>query len=231
MKPVREAIALLHSTLGQQVVFDPLKSTRAFRIAMADISQVVMLPDLMTYLEAEAPSVVIDMLHISQETPRALETGDADLAIGFMPQLMAGFYQQTLFEQRFVCLARKDHPRVRSKLTPAQFLAEAHIEVITPGTGHHQVVERAFRKQRVARRIALHVPNYLGVGLIVANTDLLVIVPERVAEILSRENRVKVVACPIALPSYQVKQHWHERYVGDPANVWLRGTISRLFSG
>ena len=82
-----------------------------------------------------------------------------------------------------------------------------------------------------ARRIALHVPSYLGVGLIVANTDLLVIVPERVAEILSRENRVKVVACPIALPSYQVKQHWHERYVGDPANMWLRSVISRLFSG
>ena len=175
--------------------------------------------------------MAIDILHISQETARALESGDADLAIGLMPQLMAGFYQQTLFEQRFVCLARKDHPRVHSKLTPAQFLAEPHIEVITPGTGHHQVVERAFRKQRIARRIALHVPNYLGVGLIVANTDLLVIVPERVAEILSRENRVKVVAYPIALPSYQVKQHWHERYVGDPANVWLRGTISRLFSG
>ncbi len=219
MKPVREAIALLRSTLGQQVVFDPLKSTRAFRIAMADISQVVMLPDLMTYLEAEAPSVAIDILHISQETPRALESGDADLAIGF------------IFEQRFVCLAQRDHPRVRSKLTPAQFLAEAHIEVSTPGTGHHQVVERAFRKQRIARRIALHVPNYLGVGLIVANTDLLVIVPERVAEILSRENRVKVVPCPIALPSYQVKQHWHERYVGDPANMWLRSVISRLFSG
>src|SRR5271170_7366966 len=48
IKPVREAIALLRSTLGQQVVFDPLKSTRAFRIAMADVGQVVMLPDLMT---------------------------------------------------------------------------------------------------------------------------------------------------------------------------------------
>jgi hypothetical protein len=68
IKPVREAIALVHSTLGQQVVFDPLNSTRAFRIAMADISQVMMLPDLMTYLNAEAPSVAIDILHISQET-------------------------------------------------------------------------------------------------------------------------------------------------------------------
>jgi len=231
IKPVREAIALLRSTLGQQVVFDPLKSTRAFRIAMADVGQVVMLPDLMTHLEAAAPSVAIDILRISQETPRALESGDVDLAIGFMPQLMAGFYQQTLLEQRFVCLAQEDHPRVRSKLTPTQFLAEAHIEVITPGTGQHQVLERAFRKQRIVRRIALHVPDYLGVGPIVANTDLLVIVPERVAEVLSRENKVKVVACPIALPAYQVKLHWHERYVGDPANMWLRGTISRLFYG
>jgi hypothetical protein len=51
------------------------------------------------------------------------------------------------------------------------------------------------------------------------------------ARILSRENMIKVVACPIALPPYHVKQHWHERYVGDPANMWLRATISRLFSG
>src|SRR3954449_10671889 len=44
MKPVREAIGLLRSTLGQQVVFDPVKSSRTFRIAMTDISQIVMLP-------------------------------------------------------------------------------------------------------------------------------------------------------------------------------------------
>src|SRR5258707_7643660 len=197
---------------------------------MADISQVVMLPDLMTYLEAEAPSVAIDILYISQETPRALESGDADLGSGFMPQLMAGFYQQTLFEQRFVCVVRKDHPRVRSKLTLPQFLAEAHIEVTTPGTGHHQVVERALKKRRIERRVALQVPSYLGVGLIVANTDLLVIVPQRLADIVARENNVRIVSFTVELPSYQVKQHWHERYVSDAANMWLRSVVSRLFS-
>src|SRR5260370_31329210 len=63
MKPVREAIALVRSALGQQAVFDPLKSTRAFRIAMADISQAVMRPALITDLEPRAPSVAIDILH------------------------------------------------------------------------------------------------------------------------------------------------------------------------
>jgi DNA-binding transcriptional LysR family regulator len=230
IKPIREAIALLRSTLGSKVIFDPLTSTRTFRISMTDISQIVMLPALMTYLGQAAPSVGIEILHIAEETPLVLESGDVDLAIGFMPQLMAGFYQQTLFEQRFVCLVRKDHPRVRSKLTLPQFLAEAYIEVTTPGTGHHQLVERALKKQRIVRKVALQVPSYLGVGLIVANTDLLVIVPQRLADIVARENNVRVVPLMVELLSYQVKQHWHERYAGDAANMWLRSVVSRLFS-
>ena len=44
-------------------------------------------------------------------------------------------------------------------------------------TGHHPLLERALKKQRIERRIALSVPNYLGIGLIVYNTDMLVIVP------------------------------------------------------
>ena len=44
IKPIREAIALLRSTLGHQIVFEPLTSNRKFRIAMTDISQIVMLP-------------------------------------------------------------------------------------------------------------------------------------------------------------------------------------------
>jgi DNA-binding transcriptional LysR family regulator len=230
IKPVREAIALLRSTLARQVVFEPLTSKRKFRIAMTDISQIVMLPLLMTHLKRVAPSVSIEILHITPETPRILESGDADLGVGFMPQLAAGFYQQMLFEQGFVCVVRKRHPRVGSKLSLAQFLAEAHIQVATPGTGHHQLLERVLKKQRIERRIALSVPSYLGVGLIVDNTDLLVIVPKRLADILLHENEDKIVPSTDKLPCYQVKQHWHERYVSDPANMWLRSTVAQLFS-
>ena len=230
IKPIREATALLRSTLGRQIVFEPLTSKRKFRIAMTDISQIVMLPALMTHLKRVAPSVRIEILHITPDIPRILESGDADLGIGFMPQLAAGFYQQTLFEQAFVCVVRKGHPRVGSKLSLPQFLAEAHIEVYTHGTGHHPLLERALKKQRIERRIALNVPNYLGIGLIVDNTDLLVIVPRRLADILTNENDVRIVPCTVKLPSYQVKQHWHERYLSDPANMWLRSTVAQLFT-
>src|SRR5690606_11431719 len=109
---VREAVELLDFALGHQVVFEPMQSRRAFRVAMTDISQSVLLPTLLNHLQRVAPLLEIDVLDISEDTPRMLEAGEADLAIGFMPGLGAGFYQQKLFSQRVVCLCRRDHPRL-----------------------------------------------------------------------------------------------------------------------
>jgi DNA-binding transcriptional LysR family regulator len=229
IKPIREALALLRRALGHQIVFDPLTSNRTFRICMTDISQVVMLPTLMNHLKTAAPSVRIETLHIAQDTPKTLESGEADLGIGFMPQLEAGFYQQTLFEQSFVCMVSRDHPRIRSELTLSQFVEEAHIVVTTSGTGH-QIVDKVLEAEKIERRIALRLPSFLGIALIVAKTDLLVTVPRRLAEILLENNDIRVFASPVELPSYQVKQHWHERYHSDPGNIWLRGVMWQLFS-
>ncbi len=229
IKPIRQALALLRQALGHQIVFDPLTANRTFRICMTDISQVVMLPTLMTHLKAAAPAVRVETLHIGQDTAKTLESGDADLGIGFMPQLEAGFYQQALFEQNFVCLVSRNHPRIRSGLTLAQFTAEAHIVVTTSGTGHH-IVDKVLAARQIERTVSLRVPSFLGVAPIIARTELLVTVPRRLAEILSGQNDVAIVPTPMDLPPFQVKQHWHERYHNDPGNVWLRGVVSQLFA-
>ena len=46
----------------------------------------------------------------------------------------------------------------------------------------------------------------------------------------SLESAVRIVPSTVKLPSYQVKQHWHERYLSDPANMWLRSTVAQLFT-
>ena len=40
---------------------------------------------------------------------------------------------------------------------------------------------------------------------------------------------LKVLACPLAIDSFTVKQHWHVRFHQDPGNVWLRKVIWDLF--
>lgn len=228
VQPLRQALELLREATQQRVVFDPASSSRHFHIAMTDISHLEFLPALINKVGKVAPGVRVDVLRITSDTPRLLESGEADLAVGFMPELEAGFYQQKLFDQTFACVVRRDHPRIRQRLTESLFKREKHVVITAPGTGH-ELVEQALARQRVARMVALSLPALPGVGNLLANTDLVATVPERVAQMLVRIAKVQALPPPFKFPSFSIKQHWHERYQQDPANQWLRSTVADLF--
>jgi DNA-binding transcriptional LysR family regulator len=227
---VLEALDRLDKARGGIQAFLPEQATREFRICMTDISEIVLLPRLINHLQASAPSLVIEAEKTSPDSRRRLESGDIDLAVGFMPDLEAGFYQQALFAQDFVCLAASKHPRIGAKLSRKAFSNEGHILVLTTGTGH-SVVDKVLAKNKLQRRVVLRVPSFLGVARIVAQTELLAIVPRQLGQALAEQERVKVLEPPLPLPSYKVKQHWHQRFNLDAGNIWLRKTMAALFSG
>jgi DNA-binding transcriptional LysR family regulator len=226
---LREILARLEKARGARTVFAPEVATREFRICMTDISEVVLLPTLLNHLRRVAPKVHIEAEKISTDSPRRLEAGDVDIAVGFMPHLEAGFFQQTLFTQNFVCLMAKNHPRIGARLSKEAFLAEGHIVVTSSGTGH-SIVDKLMEQHGIEREVVLRLPSFLGVARIVAQTELLVIVPRLLGDTLASQEQVKLLDPPIALPAYSVKQHWHERFHADPANAWLRRTMAELFS-
>lgn len=226
--PVRQALELLRGITTHQAAFDPAKTQRTFRICMTDITHLVLLPALVNRLRDVAAGINVEITHISGHTPKMLESGDADLAVGFMPQLEAGFYQQKLFDQKFSCVVRREHPRIHTRLTQAMFKRENHVLVTASGTGQN-LVEDALERLGVRRNVALRLPNYLGIGGLVESTDLMVTVPQRVAETLLRIADVKLLNPPFELPVFAIKQHWHDRYHHDSANKWLRSVISDLF--
>ncbi|MCK9260290.1 MAG: LysR family transcriptional regulator [Azoarcus sp.] len=229
LNPVREALDSLDRVTGFRSDFDPVSSTRCFHICMTDISQLVLLPRLLVRLRGVAPGIQIEIAPLSAGTSRLLEAGEADLALGFMPQLEAGFYQQALFRQDYVCMVSADHPRIGQTLTLAQFEAEDHAVVSSSGTGH-LIIEREIARQGISRRIALQIPNYIGAAFVIEHTDLLVTIPRRLGEVYQGRGAFRVLPVPFPLPDYAVKQHWHERYHHDPGNRWLRSTISELLS-
>jgi DNA-binding transcriptional LysR family regulator len=228
-----EALARIAAASGQPVSFLPAQAEREFRIGMTDISEIIILPKLITRLQATAPGVVLVAEKISELSPTKLATGELDLAVGFLPDLEAGFYQQALFEQDFVCLAALHHPRIQAsasgELSVTQFCQEAHIAVTVSSTGH-AIVDKVLAKQKIERRVVLRVPSFLGVARIVAQTELLVIVPRQLGLALAEQEKVQVLEPPIRLPHYKVKQHWHERFNADPGSIWLRQTVAELFA-
>ena len=228
-QPIRLAIQAVGHAYGHHAVFDPATVERVFCISMTDISQLVLLPKLWAHLRVASPGVRIDVVPLSGDTSQMLESGEADLALGFMPQLEAGFYQQALFRQRYVCVASANHPRIGDQLTLNQYQDEEHATVTSSGTGH-LILDREVARQGITRHIALRVPNYLGIAFVVEQTDLLLTIPERLAQVLEGRGQFRVYPVPFELPDYAVKQHWHERYHHDPGNIWLRRVISELLS-
>lgn len=226
LRAVREGLDSAREGRG---TFVPSSAERTFRICMTDISEIVLVPILMNHLRVAAPLVRIDVEKISPESPRRLEDGEVDLAVGFMPQLEAGFYQQVLFAQHFVCIAAALHPRIGKRLTKTTFGREQHVLVTASGTGH-VIVDRLLARADVTRHIALRVPSFLGVAGIVATTELIATVPSHYASMMKQREDIRVLPMPHQLLPYEVKQHWHERYHTDLGNIWLRRVVAELLT-
>lgn len=228
LQDVRQSIASLQQALAQHAEFDPGASAREFKICLTDISEIILLPTLLNHLKTVGPGIKVEIFKISPETPRDLEEGAMDLAVGFMPHLEAGFYQQKLFDMNFVCLAAKGHPRIGAELDRARFLAEGHLQVKSSGTGH-SIVDKVYAEAGLKRDIVLQLPSFLGVARIVAQTEYIVTVPKRYGLAMADRENIKLLAPPVELPNFSVKQHWHERFHEDPSNRWLRQTMAHLF--
>ena len=225
LRQVRED---LESAKASVPAFDPGRARRSFRVCMTDLGEISLLPRLLNHLQSRAPGIHIEAEKISDETPRRLEDGAVDLAVGYMPQLDAGFYQQALFEQDFQCIVSRSHPRIGKRLGKEAYATERHVEVSTSGTGHGSIVEKSLVAAGVRRVIALRVPSFLAVAQIVGETEMLATVPRHYALAMLSREPIRHLAVPYGLPRYTVKQHWHERFHRDPGNAWLRQIIADL---
>lgn len=223
----REALEALRRLAESPAEFVPASAQRRFRICMTDASHVTLLPPLLAHVRAVAPRVVLEAARIDRHTAPLLESGEADLALGYAPWLESGIYQQTLYPQDWVCVANAAHPRINRTLSLQQYRDEAHA-AISAGTGNH-LLEGALARAQVQRKLQLELPGFLGLGAIVSTTDLIATLPRNIGETLARMHRLAVFDCPLAVPTFEVKQHWHARYHEDASNRWLRGMVAALF--
>ena len=226
---VREVLALLRGIAGETPGFDATKSQRVFRVAMTDASHITLLPPLLARLRADAPGVSLEIVPISAATGRALESGEADLAIGYIPGLEAGFHEQVLYNQDFVCLVSAGHPRIGATMTPRAYREEAHVGILSAES--YTTLQTSLASQKIKRRVMLELPGFLGLATIVAGSDLIATVPRHIGETLAASGAIHVVPCPVKIAGFTVRQYWHERFHRDPGHRFLRSLCADLFSG
>ena len=227
--PVTSALTILRGTL-QRPSFNAEVEARTFRVAMSDIGERLFLPRLLAHTAKFAPKVVIEAISpVEGEVLDGLSSGRIDLAVGFMEQLSKQLHQLRLFRERFVYVARRDHPVVRGELRREQLRDLLHVVAGPAGMEHAAAVDKVLASRRVRARVALRVHSFLCVGPVVAGTDLVAAVPSNLAAVVSEHMNLQLLEPPVQFPGFDVTLSWHQRFHRDPASEWLRKTFVELF--
>lgn len=229
-EPVSTALAIVRRTI-EKPTFSPTEDVRRFRLALSDIGERYFLPRLAAWFAENAPHVSIDTVSASREELVAgLGGGEIDLAVGFLPGLGKQVHEKRLFEEKYVYIARLGHPVVDGHLRTSQLRELPHVVGSPQGTRHAAAVEKVLTGPRVRAVVAMRVGSFLSIGPIVADSDLVAVVPSNLATLVSEHVGLQLIAPPVHFPSFGVSMVWHRRFHGDPGGVWLRRVFSDLFS-
>jgi DNA-binding transcriptional LysR family regulator len=224
---VTEGLATLERALAAPR-FDPATSERRFVLLTSDYVELVLLPPLLHELERKAPGVRLEVrpwgLH---SVPAELARGEAELMIGFFDELPREHLESLLFEEEYVCIVRRGHPRVGRRLTLARYLELGHVLVSqqrdSPGS-----VDRALAKLGKERHVALRVSHFSIVPVLVGRTDLVAAISRRAVLPFVKALGLSVHPPPLPLPRSRIRQVWHRQVDADPGHRFLRDIVQRV---
>jgi DNA-binding transcriptional LysR family regulator len=235
---VRRTLADLEEAVAPAVNFDVSKAVATFRMAMADATAVLWLPALVRSIESEAPGVNVRMVPLTTREPRPmLLRGEIDLAIGFFPGVVAQLAGEPytpirhsrLYSGEYVCVMRKNHPLAKVELTLDAYCAANHLLVSFSGRAHG-LTDEALAQIKRERRILLTVNQFFTAGRVVANSDLITVLPRHLIASTGMSGSLISKELPFSLPTVHVDMLWHERDARSPSLAWLRAHVSSMMA-
>lgn len=226
--PVKAVLRDIKRLIRAPEEFDPAQSRRRFVIAATDYMDLLVLPPLVERITLGAPGIDIHVKRTESPFPEEdLEHNDLDVVLGFDAILKPPAYlsRTKLFEDRMACVVGRQHMIGKSgRLTLEEYLSRKHMLISRTGT-RAGLIDEWLAERGLARRIALIVPHFLSAPFIVAKTDMILSLPERIAIEFIGLAPLKTVAIPIELPAYDLVMVWHPLHDLDPAHRWLRDQI------
>jgi DNA-binding transcriptional LysR family regulator len=153
-------------------------------------------------------------------------SGEVDLALMTPAQAPGSLRSRHLFDERYVLIGRHRHPRLRRGLSVEQFAQLEHVVVSLRGGDFTTPVDGGLAALGYKRNVVLSAASFLVVPEIVARSDFVALVPQRLVS--DRSQALKVVDCPLPVPGFAVSLLWHERNHGHSGQRWVREVITEL---
>ncbi|MCR3799764.1 LysR substrate-binding domain-containing protein, partial [Pseudomonas aeruginosa] len=158
------------------------------------------------------------------ETARQVAEGQLDCALGVFPLLPEGVRARRLFEERFVCVCRRSLFDRPDGLSLDRYLAARHVRVSLQDNPAEEV-DSALEKRGLRRQVALTLPHFTVAPALLAGTDLVLTIAERILERLRLPEELAVCEPPLAIPRFDYVQIWRGDAEREAAGAWLREQI------
>lgn len=222
--PLRQALDLVRATVATHQHFDPATAQLTVRIACTDYLQTAICMQLMLRIRSEAPGVRIALMSLDVAQLEAqMARGDVDIAL-MTPQVAPpSLRTRHLFDERYVLIGRRGHPRLREGIDLDDYAKLEHVIVSLVGGDFVTPVDHALKAMGSQRKVVLSASSFLFIPELVAQTDCVALVPQRL--VLGQGDSLLQIDPPLPVEGFAVGMVWHERTHGHDGFKWVRDSI------
>jgi DNA-binding transcriptional LysR family regulator len=226
--PIAEALEKVRMTLQRQEAFDPATSRRKLAIGATFYANFTMLPVFVQTVRKEAPNLCIFIRSLGfRDAIGFLDENKIDLAVGVFAEVPKRIATCELAADHFVCISRSNHPDLGGGLTMENFVALSHARW-SLAKEPAEAIDAALARRHLKRNIALVLQGFYPLVVAVASSDLLAVVPAKVAHSMARREAIDIHPLPLEVPPMGIAIAWSRDAEVDSAARWLRDRICSL---
>lgn len=227
LKPqVHHVVTEARRTLEPERPFVARDLSRTFVVHATDYVLTVLGAAVDKLLREEAPKVCLRYVPNMNDDPAMLRDQGSDLAVGIYGDLPQEMRTRQLLTDRFVCAVRRDHPGAFKRLSLERFVTLDHVQVAPRGKPGGYL-DDVLRERGLSRNVSRAVPYFLTALQLVAETDYVVTVSERIARRYESSLGLAIFEAPVRLRPYALSLVWHPRLDADAGHRFLRDVFLR----
>lgn len=228
--PLRQALDELRNTLQTQRDFFPEHAKLTVTIACTDYIQAAVVMPVVLALRQRAPGVRVAVRHWNPaQLEQQLASGEVDLAVTTPDPGQRHLRTCHLFDETYVLIGRRDHPRLKVGLTVDEFIQLEHVIVSPSGGNFTTPIDDALAALGHQRKVVMSAASFLFVPEIVSISDLVALAPRRLLH--GQSDRLTLIDIPWLAEQFSVSLVWHERSHGHAGQRWIRDLIVELTAG
>jgi len=204
--------------------FDPATATTTFRIGLVDVMEYLLAPKFARLIREEAPQIRFAIQsYDSASYQTQLGNATLDIVIGLADPTAQNIHSSKLAALSPVGLVRKNHPLTQGAPSVREFNQTPRLTTDLRASRPQQAAD-ATVKSAVDDPIYT-TAHFFSVPLLLANSDLLLITSQVVADLLCAQYPLVAVPLPSRHPPLEPHIFWHQRTDNDPAQKWMRAKI------